>query len=106
MKEVSDLNFNELVINNKAPSVVDFWAPWCGPCQTLTPILTALENDYSGLISFFKMDVDNNPDTPQEYSIRSVPTILIFKNGGIVECIIGVQSKQKLKSIIGKYLLH
>jgi thioredoxin 1 len=104
MKEISDLNFNELVINNKAPSVVDFWAPWCGPCQTLIPILTALENEYSGLVSFFKMDVDQNPDTPIEYSIRSVPTILICKDGGVVECIIGVQPKPKLKSIIDKYI--
>jgi thioredoxin 1 len=104
MKEVSDLNFNELVLNNGIPSVVDFWAPWCGPCQALSPILTALENDYSGSVSFFKMDVDENPDTPTEYAIRSVPTILIFKDRHVVECIIGVQPKQKLKSIIGKYL--
>ena len=104
MKEVSDLNFSELVLNNSKLSVADFWAPWCGPCQALTPILTALENDYSDLVSFFKMDVDQNPDTPLEYAIRSVPTILIFKESNVVECIIGVQSKQKLKSIIDKYL--
>lgn len=104
MKEISDNQFQSIITSSQTPVLVDFWANWCVPCQNLTPILEALEFEFEASVSFFKMDVDKNPSTPTEYSIKSVPTLLLFKDNQVVECIVGVQPKAKLKSTLLKYI--
>jgi thioredoxin 1 len=94
---IDDGNFEQMVLKNKQPVLVDFWATWCKPCQMVAPIVDELANEYSGKISFVKMDVDQNPKTPTKYSVMSIPTILIFKNGKPVSHTIGFRPKEELK---------
>lgn len=104
MQEVTDLNFNDLVVCSDIPVLVDFWAPWCEPCKALLPILGQIETAYQGRVKVLKMDVDVSQDTASEYAVRSVPTLILFKGGSPVECLVGMQSKQKLGSILDKNL--
>lgn len=104
MLEVTDIDFAEKVLNSDMPVLVDFWAPWCGPCRSLTPILEQVSEAYRGAVRVVKMDVDASSQTVQEYSVRSVPTLILFKSGNPVECLIGVHSKQKLGLMLDKYL--
>ncbi len=93
--EVTDANFEE-VINSDKPVLVDFWAEWCGPCKMIGPIVEELAGDYEGKAVIAKMDVDMNPQIPAKFGIRSIPTLLVFKNGQVVDKQIGAVPKSVL----------
>ncbi|MDG1297487.1 MAG: thioredoxin [Saprospiraceae bacterium] len=98
--EITDANFTDMVNKNEGVSVVDFWAPWCGPCKMIGPIIDELHNEYEGKAVIGKVNVDDNPNTSMEFGVRSIPTILVFKNGEIVNKKVGVASKAELQKMI------
>lgn len=100
LKVLNDNNFQEVITNSDIPVAIDFWAPWCGPCKALTPIFESLSTELSGVADFYKLNVDESPTIASTYSIMSIPTVLIFKNGKIEKQIIGLVSKSKLKNYI------
>ncbi len=102
-KQFTDSNFEAEVLKSDKPVLVDFWAEWCGPCRMVGPIVDEIANDYEGKVSVGKMNVDENPEIPSKYGIRSIPTLLIFKNGELVEKIVGAVPKS---SITGKIEPH
>jgi thioredoxin 1 len=95
--KVDDKNFKGVVIEAKAPFLVDFWAPWCAPCRNIAPIIDELAGEYAGQVGFGKVNVDENPKLATEYGIRSIPTLLIFKDGKPVRQIVGLRPKAELK---------
>jgi len=94
--EITDANFQEVVLNSDKPVLVDFWATWCGPCRTVGPIVDELAKELEGRAVVGKVNVDSNSDTPLTYGIRSIPTLLIFKNGEIVDKLVGAVPKSQL----------
>jgi thioredoxin 1 len=98
--ELTDANFEDLVLKSEKPVVVDFWAVWCGPCRMVGPIVNELGEEYSDTLVVGKLDVDNNPKIPAEYGIRNIPTILFFKNGEVVDKQVGAVPKQVLEGKI------
>ncbi|MBO2521572.1 MAG: thioredoxin [Clostridia bacterium] len=95
-KEVTDQTFAEEVLQHQGVALVDFWAPWCGPCRRIGPIVEELAQEYEGRAKILKMNVDENQKTPMEYGIMGIPTLLIFKNGELVDTMVGLQSKDTL----------
>lgn len=93
---VDDNNFQNEVLNSSAPVLVDFWAIWCGPCKMIAPIVEEIASEYNGKLKVAKMDVDANPRTSMQYGIRSIPTLMIFKGGQVVEQIVGAVPKRHL----------
>jgi len=100
----TDATFEEEVINSNLPVLIDFWAVWCGPCRMVAPVMEELANDYAGKVKVGKLDVDHNPRSAMNYGIRSIPTILLFKNGEVVDSVIGAVPKQHLANMIKKHL--
>jgi thioredoxin len=95
--DVSDADFEQVVLKASNPVLVDFWAPWCGPCRAVTPIVEELANEYAGRITFTKVNVDQNPRTASGYSIMSIPTLLVFKDGKPIKQMVGLRSRKELK---------
>jgi thioredoxin 1 len=96
-REVTDGTFEADVLKNDLPVLVDFWAPWCGPCRMVAPVVEELSEEYSGKVNFFKMNTDENPSVPTQYSIRSIPSLLIFRGGELKDTIVGFRPKSDLK---------
>jgi thioredoxin 1 len=94
--EITDANFQEVVLNAGQPAVIDFWAEWCGPCRMLTPIVKELSQEFEGRVVVGKVDVDGNPAISGKYGIRNIPTLLFFKNGQVVDKQVGVVPKGAL----------
>ncbi|HHV71940.1 MAG TPA: thioredoxin [Clostridia bacterium] len=101
---ITDNNFTEEVINSDQPVLVDFWAAWCGPCQMLGPVVDQIAEELSGKIKVGKLNVDENRATASQYGIMSIPTLLMFKDGKVVEKIVGALPKQVLMSKIEAYI--
>ena len=102
--ELTDDNFETEVLKSETPTLVDFWAVWCGPCRQVAPTVDALADEYKGRLKVGKMDVDNHQIVPQQYGIRSIPTLLIFKGGKVVGQVVGAVPRSKLESEIQKHL--
>lgn len=97
---ITDANFEQEVLQAKQPVVVDFWAEWCGPCKMIAPVLDELAQEYAGKVKFFKMNVDENPQTPAKFSIRGIPTLILFKNGNVEATKIGAHPKSQLAAFL------
>jgi len=104
MFEFTDANFKQEVIRSDVPVLVDFWAAWCMPCKKIAPIIEELSKEFDGKMKFGKVNVENNKVIPQQYGIRSIPTLLIFKNGQVFSQIVGMQAKRNLEEKIREAL--
>lgn len=102
--KVTDQNFDTEVIGAEETVLVDLWAEWCGPCRAIAPVLEELEKDYGGKLKIAKVDVDANPGTAQRFAVRSIPTLLLFDKGELVETTVGVQPKTALSSLVDRYV--
>ena len=96
----TDENFNQEVLSSDIPVLVDFYADWCGPCKMLAPVIETLAEEFEGKVKVGKLNVDNAPDTAQAYGIMSIPTLLIFKNGEVVNKTIGVVAKSEIEQVL------
>ena len=102
--EFTDTNFKELVLDSDKPVLVDFWATWCGPCRAIAPVIEELHSEMEGRASIGKVNVDENSDTPVTYGVRNIPTLLVFKNGEVVDKVVGNQPKSKLVEILESHM--
>ena len=104
VKTVSDADFDQAVLQSGKPALVDFWAPWCGPCRIIGPIVEELAPSYQGRAVIAKMNVDDNPQVAQKYGITSIPTLMIFKDGKLVDRAVGAMPKGELQKFIDRNL--
>lgn len=102
--ELTDALFDEIVNNSGEPVLVDFWAPWCGPCRAIAPVVAELATEYEGSLKVSKCNVDESPKTPSKYGIRAIPTLIIFKEGNVSEQITGAVSKSQIDAAIKKVI--
>jgi thioredoxin 1 len=102
--EIGDADFQKQVLESSEPVLVDFWATWCAPCRAIAPAVAELATQYKGKVKVAKVNIDDNQDTPQQYGIRSIPTLLLFKGGKVVGQIVGAVPKSKLEAELTKVL--
>ena len=104
LSHVDDKNFSSEVLNSDLPVLVDFWATWCAPCRSISPIVEELANEFTGRVKVTKLNVDESPATPSQYGVRGIPTLILFKGGKILDQIVGAVPKARLKAMIEKAL--
>jgi thioredoxin 1 len=104
VKHADDSSFSAVVLKEEKPTLVDFWAPWCGPCRAIGPILEELAAEYGEKINIVKVNVDDNPATASQYGVRSIPTLILVKNGKVQDTQVGLLSKNQLVALIDKNL--
>lgn len=102
--EVTDASFETEVLKSPLPVLVDFWAPWCGPCRAVAPVVEEIANDYNGKLKVLKLNTDENPKTAQSYRISGIPSLMVFKNGQPVEQVVGAVPKTTLSSAVEKHI--
>ena len=102
--EVTDANFDADVLKSDKPVLIDFWATWCGPCRAIAPIVDELATEYQGKVKVGKMDVDRNSATPMRYGVRGIPTLLVFKDGQVVEQIVGAVPKDQITKALDRHV--
>jgi thioredoxin 1 len=102
--EVSDQTFDQEVINSATPVLIDFWAPWCGPCKAIAPVVEEVAGTYAGRLKVVKMNVDDNPQTPSRYGVRGIPNLILFKRGQVADQIVGAVPKAHLVRAIDNAL--
>ena len=98
--QISDAEFDEKVLKSTSPILVDFWAEWCGPCKMIAPILEEIAVEYQGRLTVAKVNIDNNPGTPQRYGVRGIPTMILFKDGEVLATKVGALAKSQLAAFI------
>lgn len=101
---INQNNFNKEVIESDIPVIVDFWATWCGPCKMLSPVIEEVSNDLGAKAKFVKVNVDENPVLSSQYKIASIPTVMVFKGGNVVETLVGFRPKQAIAATIQKHI--
>ncbi len=102
VQEINDSHFEQEVLKSDVPVLVDFWAPWCGPCKTIAPVVEELANVYGAKLKVVKINVDNNKEAAMKYNVRGIPNLILFKNGESQEQIVGAVAKQELVNAIDK----
>jgi len=100
----TDATFKSEVVDSTVPTLVDFWAPWCGPCKSLSPVLEEIANEYKGRVKVVKVNTDENQDVAMKHNVRSIPTVLLYKDGRIVEQIVGALPKRHFVDMVQKHL--
>ena len=101
---INDADFESIVVNSDIPVLLDFWAPWCGPCKMIAPVLDELAPEFSGKVKIVKMNVDDNQTTPAQFGVRSIPTLLLIKNGQVVATQVGALPKTQLANFINQHI--
>lgn len=104
VRELNDASFDQEVLRSELPVLIDFWAPWCGPCKQIAPVVEQLASEYDGKLKVFKMNVDDNPQTPSRYGVRGIPNLILFKDGTVADQIIGAVPKAQLVKAIDRAL--
>jgi thioredoxin 1 len=102
--QVTDASFKQDVLESEVPVLVDFWAPWCGPCRMVAPVVDEIAQQYEGQVKVVKLNTDENPNVASQYGIRSIPTLMIFKGGQRVDMVVGAVPKTTLANTLEKYL--
>jgi thioredoxin 1 len=104
VRHVNDSDFNETVLKASGPVLVDYWAEWCGPCKMIAPILEEIAKDYAGKLTVAKLNIDDNPATPQHYGVRGIPTLMLFVDGEVEGTKVGALTKSQLAAFLDNYL--
>lgn len=102
VKEIRDADFEQVVLKADKPVLVDFWASWCGPCRMMAPVFEDVANAYADKVVFCKINVDENPESPKKYGVRGIPTLILFKDGNVVNTIVGAVPKGQIEDLIKK----
>mgnify|MGYP003616295767 CR=1 FL=1 len=104
MKDINTNEYREIIKNTEGKKIIIFWAPWCGPCKSIAPILEDLATEYQGKVKIVKVDVDTNPQAASRFGIRNIPTLFVFKDGEHVDSVMGLQPKAELAKVLDKHL--
>ena len=102
--QLTDAEFDEKVLKSAEPVLIDYWAEWCGPCKMIAPVLEEIATEYAGKLTVAKLNIDDNPATPQLYGVRGIPTLMLFKNGEVEGTKVGAMSKSQLAAFLDTYL--